>query len=417
MKIRFFGRTLTLGFKASTSAWPALADSGWTSYLAGRGYAVSADTALQVSAVFRCVDLVSKTIAALPLHLYNNTDSGKKKATEHSLYQLLYMLPNPQTTAFEFWQMYVANLMLTRGAFAKIQRSRGFITALWNIPTGNVNGINVNTVNGERYIDVSLGDGMTERLREGEFMYTPGFLFSDRHKASDPIIIASEVLGLLNMVTKYAKSAVDSVNPGGLVEVPAALSDKAYDRFKKDFEDNYKGAQNAGRFLFLEEGGKAVMFERDMEKMQVLESRKWAVTEICRVWGVPPHMCMDLERATFSNIEQQSAEFVRDCINPMTVRIEQSQYRDLLTETERTAYYSKFNTNALLRGDTQTRANYYNTMRQTGIMSANDVRRLEDMDEVPAESGGDDLHVNGNMITLANARQNIPKGAQKGAPA
>jgi len=411
VKIKLFGRTFE--FKAA-STLPALqSDSGWVSYLAGRGYAVSADTALQISAVFRCVDLMSKTIATLPLHLFKNTANGKERATEHRLYSLLYALPNPQTTSYEFWQMYVANLMLTRGAFAKIQRnSRGFITSLFNIPTANVSGIHINAVNGERYVDVYLSEGGTERLREGEFLYTSGFLFGDRNVPNDPMVIAGEVLGLTNTLKEYAKQAVNSVNPGGFVEYPSQLSDKAYERFKLDFEANYKGAANAGKFLFLEEGGKAAMFDRDMEKMQVLESRKHAVTEICRIWGIPPHMCMDMEHATFSNIEQQSLEFVRDGVNPMTVRLEQSQYRDLLTETERTIYFSKFNTNALLRGDTQTRAAYYNTMRQTGVMSANEVRRLEDFDERPEESGADDLHVNGNMLVLANARANIPKGAQ-----
>lgn len=411
MKIKLFGRTLEI--RASTSL-PALGNDGaWASYLSGLGYTVSAERALQISAVFRCVDIISKTIGTLPLHLFRNTDKGKEKASRHRLYRLVYALPNPQTTAFEFWQMFTANLLLTRGAFAKIQRDpAGHIQALWNIPTGKVSGIHVNEVSGERYIDVTLDAGIMERLREGEFLYAPGFLFNDRNQANDPMVIASEVLGLTGTISSYARQAVNSVNPGGFIEYPSGLSDKAYERFKADFEANYKGAQNAGRFLFLEEGSKASLFERDLEKMQVLESRKYAVTEISRFFGVPPHMVMDMEHATFSNIEQQSGEYVRDCINPMSVRLEQAMYRDLLTEGERTVYFFKFNTNALLRGDTQTRASFYNTMRQTGVMSANDVRRLEDMDELPEEAGGNDTHLNGNMILLANARQNIPKGAQ-----
>ena len=135
------------------------------------------------------------------------------------------------------------------------------------------------------------------------------------------------------------------------------------------------------------------------------------VTEIARIFGVPPHLVMDLEHATFSNIEQQSAEYVRDCINPLSVRLEQSMYRDLLTARERKIYYFKTNTNALLRGDTQTRAQYYNTMRQNGVMSTNDIRELEDM-KPSSEPGADLLLVNGNMITLANAAANLPKGAQ-----
>jgi HK97 family phage portal protein len=415
MKIKLFGKTLEI--KASSTSLPSpWNDSAWSSYLSGRGYTVSSETALKIGAVFRCVDLVSKTMATLPLHMFRETDKGKEKAKAHRVYRLVYTLPNYQTTAYEFWQMYVANLMLTRGAFAKIERdARGFIRALWNIPTGRVSGIHVNSLNGERYIDVALDEGRQERLREGEFMYTPGFLFGDRNAANDPMVIAGDVLGLTNTLGVYARSAVSAVNPGGFVEYPNGLSDTAYERFKKDFNENYSGAVNAGKMLFLEEGGKAHLLERDMEKMQVLESRKHAVTEICRIWGVPPHLCMDLEKATFSNIEHQSAEFVRDCINPLSVRLEQGMYRDLLTDAEQMVYFFKFNTNALMRGDTATRGQFYNTMRQTGVMSANEVRRLEDMDERPAEDGADDLHVNGNMMTLQNARSNVPKGAQKGA--
>lgn len=417
MRIKAFGRTL-LEIKASIGPLPSPRDDpGWKSYLSGMGYTVSAQTALQISAVFRCVDLVSKTMATLPLHMFRETDKGKEKAKDHRVYPLVYILPNQQTTAYEFWQMYIANLMLTRGAFAKIQRNvKGFITALWNIPTGCVSGPHINSVNGERYIMVSLPNMQTETLREGEFMYTPGFLLGDRNTPNDPMVIAGEVLGLTSTLGVYAKQAVNAVNPGGFIEYTAGLSDAAYERFKTEFNEKYSGVVNAGKFILLEEGGKAHMFERDMEKMQVLESRKHAVTEICRIWGVPPHLCMDLEKATFSNIEHQSTEFVRDCINPLSVRLEQGMYRDLLSETERLIYFFKFNTNALMRGDTQTRGQFYNTMRQTGVMSANEVRRLEDMDERPAEDGADDLHVNGNMMTLQNARVNFPKGAQsKGA--
>ena len=414
MKIKLFGRILEIKASASgVSALPSLwDDSGWSSYLAGRGYSVPAETALQISAVFRCIDLGSKTIAALPLHLYRRTPNGKEKATENPLYQMLYVLPNPQTTAYEFWQMYVANIMLTRGGFAKIKRDyRGKITALWNLPTHRVSGIHINSVSGERYIDVFADDGKNERLREGEFMYTPGFLFNERTVPHDAMTIASEVLGLTKTITQYARQSVDSINPGGFIEYPNGLSDQAYNRFKADFEANYKGVTNAGKFLFLEEGGKAALLQRDLEKMQVLESRKHAVTEVCRIWGIPPHMCMDLEKATFSNIEQQSAEFVRDFVNPLTVRLEQTQYRDLLSESERLTYFSKFNTNALLRGDTATRTTYYNVMRQGGLMDGDEIRGLEDMENMP-DGLGKIFTVNGNMIPLSAVPMNLPKGAQ-----
>ena len=414
MKLKLFGRTLEIRDSSVSSLPSPWNDSGWSSYLAGKGYNVSSETALKIGAVFRCVDLVSKTMATLPLHLFMDDANGKVKAKAHPIYQLVHILPNYQTTAYEFWQMYIANLMLTRGGFAKIQRDvRGFIRSIWNIPTANVSGPYINSANGERYIVVSTSDGQSERLREGEFMFTPGFLLSDRVMPNDPMTIAGEILGLTNTLQEYAHRSVDGFNPTGFIEAPGELGEPAYRRLQEDYKKNYSGATNAGKLLILEQGMKAHTIDRDMEKMQVLESRKHAVTEICRVWGVPPHLCMDLEHATFSNIEHQSAEYVRDCINPMSVRNEQAMFRDLLSTSERIKYFFKFNTNALLRGDTATRTQYYNTMRQNGVFNADEIRELEDMAAIPDGQGKYYL-VNGNMITLDNAAKNVPKGAQKG---
>lgn len=414
MKFKLFGK----GFEIKALAYPAVSDDrGWSNYLSGLGYSVNATTALQISAVFRCVDLISRTIASLPLHLYKETKTGKEKAKDHRLYQLLHSMPNSQTTAYEFWQMYIANLMLTWGAFAKIQRNpQGRITGLWNIPTANVSEIQIDAVNGERYIDVHYSNGSFERLREfnGDFMYTPGFLFSNRNEPENPLHIAAEVLGLTGQITQYAKNSVNGNHPGGFVEFPKGLSGDALERFKKDFHDNYRGVMNAGKWMVLEEGSRANQFDRDLEKMQVIESRQFAVTEICRIWGVPPHKVMDLTHATFSNIEQENIQFVAECLDPFCVRFEQSIYRDLLTENERLLYYAKFTTNALMRGDMATRTTYYHQMRQDGVMNGNEIRELEDMNNMPGDLG--DLYlVNGNMITVENAKQNYPKGMTKGA--
>lgn len=409
MQLKLFGKTIEIKNQTKNDEM-----SRFMGLIAGStGKFVTAEQAIKIAAVFRCVDIICKTMATLPLHLYERTETGKKKAVDHPLFDLMGMLPNRHTTAWEFRQMYTANALLTRGGFAKIVRNaRGVVTGVYNIPTKNVDGPYTNSVNGEQYIDVVSAEGKTERLREGEYMYTPSFLLDNHNEPNDLISIAGEVLGLTKTLNEYANTAVDGVNPGGFIEHPGTLSDDAYRRFKEDFEKNYRGAINNGRFLFLEQGMKANLLQRDMEKQQVLESRKNAVTEVCRIFGVPPHMCMDMEHATFSNIEQQSQEYVRDCVNPWCVKYEQGYYRDLLTTRERKSYFWKFNLNALLRGDTAARTQFYNTMRQTGVYSVNDVRELEDMNPIPEEKGGNDHHVNGNMIVLANARMNIPKGAQ-----
>ena len=409
---------MEIGFRNLANMPSPNDDRSWRDYLAARGYSVNADTAIKVSAVFRCVDLISKTMASLPLHMLEDTPRGSEKARGHPLYDLVYVLPNERTTAYEFWQMFIVNLLLTRGGYAKIERDRrGYIRALWNIPTGAVAEDAINALNGERYIRVVTDDGQTETLRDGEFFHVPNFRFANARRSEDPMEIAADVLGITRDLTTYAQATFrQGVNPGGFIEVPAGMGEVSYNRLKEDFEKNYAGAQNNGKFLILEEGAKANLLTRDLEKTQALESRKFAVTEICRIFGVPPHLVMDMEHATFTNIEQQSREFVRDSINPLQVRIEQAMYRDFLTEAERKRYFFKFNTEGFLRGDTAARTAYYSAMRQNGIFSANQILALEDQPLLPPELG-DTVYINGNMLPLENAKLNAPKSAQKGVNA
>ena len=414
MKIKLFGRVFEIS--NSTSDLPSISQNEeWSAYLAGRGYSVSSNTALKVSAVIRCVDVVAKTMASLPLNLYETGERGKEKAVRHPVYKLIYRLPNRHTTAYEFWHMYIFNLMLTTGAYAKIVRNRsGFITALWNIPTSNVSGININKENGERYIDVTL-DGVTERLRDGEFMFTPGLRFSDSDDPEDPVKIARDVLGLTMALNGYAKGFFENgTNLGGFIEYDGTISDQSYERFKQSWAKTYSGVTNSNKWAFLESGFKITQLGQKPNDSQALESRKFQITEVCRMFGVPPHKVFDLDRATFSNIEQQNIEYVQESITPMSVRIEQTIYKDLLTESEQMKYYAKFNVNALLRGDIAARTNYYHNARQDGWLNANDIRELEDMNRIPEDQGGDVYAVNGNMIPLSAVPQNLPKGAQKG---
>ena len=398
-------------FKRRQPRAEAAASSAAGGWLLGDGSGISARRALQVAAVFRCVDIISKTMAALPLHLYREGPGGKEKARNHPLFRLLYVQPNRHTTAYELIQMYVANLLLTRGAFLRVERDgMGRITSLWNVPTNRASEVFLNPVNGERYVYVYTDEGV-DTLREGDFVYTPSFLFSSQRQPEDPMAIAAEVLGLAEDMAAFAKQGFTQASPGGFIEHPRSLSDAAYERFKQDFNANYMGVVNAGRWIFLEEGAKAQPWDRDMEKTQLLESRKWAISEICRIFGVPAHLCMDMEHSTFSNIEQQSLEFVRDCINPLSVRLEQTFFKDLLTEREKNRYYFRFNTNGLLRGDTATRTQYYSAMRQNGILNADEIRELEDMNHI--EGGAGQIYtVNGNMIPLSSVPQNLPKGAK-----
>lgn len=139
------------------------------------------------------------------------------------------------------------------------------------------------------------------------------------------------------------------------------------------------------------------------EQAQFLETRKFQINEIARIFRVPPHMVGDLEKSSFSNIEQQSLEFVKYTLDPWVVRWEQSIQRTLFAPEEKKTYFVKFNVEGLLRGDYASRMNGYATARQNGWMSANDIRELENLDRIPAEDGGDLYLINGNMLPLSQA--------------
>lgn len=415
MKICLFGKEIEIKNQITQSLPKLQDDSAWSNYLNGKGYNVSATTALKVAVVIRCVDVVAKTMASLGCYLQKETDQGKTKAQNHPLYKMLRMLPNPKTTSYEFWHMYIVNLMLSWGAFAKIERDQnGFIKGLWNIPTCRVFK-NWNTVSAENYIDVTYSNGKYERLYEGEYMYTPGFRFQDEKDPEDAIKIASDVLGLTMALNGYAKDFFENgSNLGGFIEYPTSVQAEAFSKFKEDWQKTYAGVMNQHKWAILEGGFKVNKMDSNPTDAQALESRKMQIEEVCRIWGVPPHKVFMLDRMTFNNVEQINIEYVQECLNPMAERLEQTIYKDLLNSKEQNKLSANFSTNKLLKGDTATRTTYYNSMRQNGVMSSNDIRDLEEMNRISAEDGGDEYLVNGNMISLRNAKDNLPKSLQKG---
>lgn len=412
MKLKIFGKTFEM--RSSSAGLPALSDDGaWMAYLQGRGHQMDATTAIKVAAVLRCCDVVAKTMASLPLKLLERTDTGDTLPSEEPLADMIDILPNKYTTAYSFWHMYVFNLMLTPGAYAKIQRDpNGFIIALWNIPTASVKERS-NSANGEPYIDVWSNGTYLERLRFGEYMFTPGLLFTSSANPIDPIRLASDVLGLSTSLNAFAEDYFkNGSNLGGFVEYDESVSDEAYIRFKESWKETYQGVSNQHKWAFLESGFKVHQLTQQLKESQALESREFQVLEICRVLGVPPHKVFDLKRGTYNNIEQSNIEYVQETIAPMSVRIEQTIFKDLLTEEQRRKLFSKFMVNGLLRGDIATRTAYYNLMRQNGVLSANDIRQFEDLNKIPEADGGDAYLVNGNMISLASAKDNLPKSLQ-----
>jgi HK97 family phage portal protein len=396
---------------------PALQnDEAWRAFLEAKGYAVNHSTALKVAVVIRCADVVAKTMASLGCHLYKESEDGKARAKVNPLYKLFRMLPNPETTAYEFWHMYIFNLMLTKGAFAKLVRDQnGFIKEVWNIPTSRVR-LDRNKETGERFIDVYYFDGKGERIYEGNFMYTPGLRFQDGENPEDFVRIAADVLGLTMALNGYAKDFFENgSNLGGFVEYPGSVNAASFEKFRKDWDKAYSGVISQHKWALLEGGFKLTKFETNPETAQALESRKFEILEVCRIMGVTPHKVFELEGVNYNSIEQLNIEYVQETVDPMDERICQTLYRDTLNTSEQKKHFYRFNVNKLLKGDIKARTEFYNSMRQNGVFSANVILDLEDMNMIPKDEGGDERLVNGNMIPLRYAKENLPKSMQKGA--
>ena len=386
------------------------AGSAYSFFMGGStsGKRVNERSAMQMTAVYSCVRILSEAIASLPLHVYQYNDSGgKEKAVKHPLYFLLHDEPNPEMSSFVFRETLMTHLLLWGNAYAQIIRNgEGEIVALYPLMPDRM------TVdrdeNGQLYYqyqvskdDAPTMDGSTVILRPCDVLHVPGLGF-DGLVGYSPIAMAKNAIGMAIACEEYgAKFFANGANPSGVLEHPGTLKDPG--RVRDSWNAAFGGSSNAHKVAVLEEGLKYTPISISPNEAQFLETRKFQIDEIARIFRVPPHMVGDLEKSSFSNIEQQSLEFVKYTLDPWVARWEQAISRTLFSQTEKATYFVKFNVDGLLRGDYQSRMNGYATARQNGWMSANDIRELENLDRIPSEEGGDLYLINGNMLPLKNA--------------
>ena len=238
-------------------------------------------------------------------------------------------------------------------------------------------------------------------LSPRDVLHIPGLGF-DGVVGYSPIAMAKNAVGMAIACEEYgAKFFANGAAPSGVLEHPGTIKDPS--RVRDSWNATFGGSANSGKVAVLEEGMKYTPISINPQEAQFLETRKFQINEIARIFRVPPHMVGDLEKSSLSNIEQQSLEFVKYTLDPWVIRWEQSLIRALLSPEEKKQYFFKFNLEGLLRGDYQSRMSGYATARQNWWMSANDIRELENMDKIPAELGGDLYLINGNMLPLGNA--------------
>ncbi len=238
-------------------------------------------------------------------------------------------------------------------------------------------------------------------LRKQDVLHIPGLGF-DGLVGYSPIAMAKNAVGMTLACEEYGASFfANGANPGGVLEHPGVLKDPK--KVRDSWNEVYRGTNNAHKVAVLEEGMKYQQIGIPPEEAQFLETRKFQINEIARLYRIPPHMVGDLEKSSFSNIEQQSLEFVKYTLDPWVIRWEQALQRSLLLPKEKSEYFIKLNVDGLLRGDYQSRMNGYSIGRQNGWLSANDIREMEDMNSISEDEGGDLYLINGNMTKLKDA--------------
>ena len=368
----------------------------------GAGKVVSVQSAIQVSAVYACVRVIAETIASLPLHVYKTTDVGSAKATEHALYRLLHDEPNGEMSSFIMRETMLTHLLLWGNSYSQIIRTgRNQIDSLYPLLPDRME-VDRDS-KGKLTYAYTTSEGKIYRLASEEVLHIPGLGF-DGVLGYSPIALEKNAIGLGLAAEEYgSKFFSNGARPSGILTHPNTVKNPK--TLRESWNAAYGGSANSGRVAILEEGMKFETISMPNNEAQFLETRKFQVSEICRIYRVPPHLVGDLEHATFSNIEHQSISFAVHTIRPWLVRIEQSINRALFSDKEKGRFYVQFNIDGLMRGAYKERMEGYAIARQNGWMSANDIRLLENLNPLSDAQGGDTYLVNGNMIPINSARK------------
>jgi HK97 family phage portal protein len=371
--------------------------------LSKAGFTVTQERATSLTAFWCGVRIIAETVASVPLCIYERQDRGRRKAEEHPLFPLLHDEPNPDMSSYTVRELMQAQLTMHGNGYAAIVRDGGGrIRQLWPLISQKVD---PRREDGELIYYVDLSNGKREPWQRGEILHIPGLSF-DGIKGKSVIAAARDALGTGIAVQDYGATFFKhGARPPGVVEtqMPTINADN-----KKNLGETWLSGRgdNWHQVAFLPKGMKYTAVGISPDDAQWLESKKFTVAEVARILNLPPHLLKDLERATFSNIEQQALEFVIYSMRPTYVRWEQELNRKLLTPEERTKYEIAFNMQALLRGDTAARGAFYSILRQWGIFSANDVRELEDLTTLGPKG---DIYL--SPINMTNAEELTAGGA------
>lgn len=355
-------------------------DRYWSDFLATRGGgAVTPKRAESISAVYACVAAISETIASLPLILYRRTDDGgRDRATDHPLYRVLHDSPNGQQSALEFREMLQAAVLLRGNAFAEIRFGwDGQVRELVPIHNDRINVVELD--NGRLGYDVIDGKGRVRRLVQEE-------VFHLRHRSEDgrvgisPIAAAREVLELALSERDHGVSTFrNGTRLSGILQTPGTISPEQREQLAAAWAQRHEGAANHGKTAILGAGVEFKPVSMTLEDAEWIAARQFSVEEVARLFRVPPTVIGDLRHGNYSNAVEMSRVFVTHTLRRHLTAWEQAISRQLLTEAGRRTYFGEHSLEAVLRGDSLNRAQFYERGIADGWLDVDEVRRLENL--------------------------------------
>lgn len=347
-------------------------DQYWANFEALRTGTVTPATAEGISAVYACVSAISETIGSLPLAVYRKTDAGREKAPDHALYRVLHDMPNDRQSALEFREQMTAHMLLRGNAYARIVRGGdGQVRQLIPLHPDRVRVLELE--NGRIGFEVTTGDKV-ERLTQDE-------VFHLRHRSDDGVVGVSPIArakGVLELAAAEHQHGTDTFTNGskllGVLKAPGRLNATQRQSIATAWQ-SFK----AGGTPVLDDGLDYAPVSMTLEDAEWIEARKFSVIEVARLFRVPPVIIQSMESANYSNSVELARQFVTLCLRRHLVAWEQAIHRQLLTEAGRRTYFVEHGVEGLLRGDSTTRASFYQSAIQNGWMEVNEVRRLENL--------------------------------------
>jgi HK97 family phage portal protein len=362
------------------------------------GHEVDENSALESASVWAAVRKISQSIASLPLHLYKRMDRGREKAIDHPLYNLMHIRPNEIMSGMQYRETIMRHLLMWGNSYSeKDINGAGRVISLWPLDPSRMT---FTRVSGASFYVYRLQNGKEIVFPARKILHVVG-PSGDGLIGRDVLKTCKQSIGLTLGLEKFAgKFFGNAARPSAVLEHPEELSEEAQKRLRESFEEAYQGLDNAHRVAILEEGMKFREFGTDAEKNQVLQSRQFAIEDICRVFDIQPNKIHHLEKMTWKNVEEANIDYVVDTLTPWLCRLEQAYTLQLLYEREYEEYYFKHVVAGLLRGDIEKRWESYKHGLMYGVYSINDVRELEEMNPI---DGGDTHFVQLNTIPLDTA--------------